>query len=218
MKIVEIKPRRKSISGIIFDCEIDPKDYGAESDPVGLLALDSELCELKGLKPGLALDDNLLQALVEESSIKRAKSRAMWCISRQDMPKEKLRRKLLEHFPAYAAEAAVERAVELGFINDLEYAKRRLQLIINTRKVSLKSAARLLLEEGVSRQDVEIASEEAEYDPLNAILTLIERKYKLKLQAENGREKVMAALQRKGYSYGEIRTAFKALEEDGNEF
>lgn len=217
MRIIEVKPRRKHTCGIVFDCEFDPKEYGAEVDPTGLLALDSELCELKGLRAGVEFSDEQLLELVRESGVKRAKSRAMWYISRQDMPKEKLRRKLLECFPDYAAEAAVDRVVELGFVNDLEYARRRLKLIMDTKKVSLRAAASLLLAEGVGREDVEIVVDEAEYNPTEAIVTLIERKYKSKLAAENGRDKVIAALQRKGYSYSEIRTALGTLEDDWND-
>lgn len=217
MKIVEIKPRRKHICGIVFDCDIDLKEYGAEADPVGLLALDAQLCELKGLRSGMVLDDEELVELIRESSIKRAKSRAMWYISRQDMPKEKLRRKLAEHFPDYAAKAATDRAVELGLIDDFEYAKRRLQLELSVKKISLKAAAAKLLADGVDRETVEAAVEEAEYDPTDSILTLIERKYTKKLCEENGREKVFAALMRRGYSYSQIKAAFNSLEDDWND-
>ena len=217
MRIVEIKPRRKRLCGIVFDCEIDPKEYGAEIDPVGLLALDIELCELKGLKAGCEIDDEQLLELVRESNIKRAKSRAMWYISRQDMPSKKLLRKLAEHFPDYAAEAATDRAVELGLVNDFEYAKRRLQLELDVKKVSLKVASAKLLADGVDREAVEAALEEVEYDPTDSILSLIERKYSNKLNAENGKEKVVASLVRKGYSYSQINAAFNALEDDWND-
>lgn len=217
MKILEVKPRRKHISGIVFDCELDPKEYGAETDPVGLLALDSELCEQKGLKSGVELSDEQLVELVRESGIKRAKSRAMWYLSRQDMPREKLFRKLKEHFPEYAAEAAADRAVELGFINDFEYAKRRLQLELEVKKASLRAAVTKLQAEGIDRETIEAAIEEVEYNPTDSILTLIEQKYSRKLDEENGKDKVFAALQRKGYSYSQIKTAFNSLEDDWND-
>ena len=121
MRIIEINPRRKKVSGIRFDVEIDPKEYGADVDPVGLLALDSELCEIR-LKVGMELDSERLLELVRESHVKRAKSRAMWYLSRSSMPKEKLRKKLAEKFPDYAAAAASDRAEELGFVDDAEYA------------------------------------------------------------------------------------------------
>ena len=42
MKIIEIRPRRKFVSGIVFDIEVDPKEFGADPDAAGLLSLDSE--------------------------------------------------------------------------------------------------------------------------------------------------------------------------------
>ena len=65
MKIVEIRPRRKFVSGIVFDCDIDPKEYGADVDAAGYLSLDSELCEIKHLKSGMTLSDRELTELVQ---------------------------------------------------------------------------------------------------------------------------------------------------------
>ena len=211
MRIIEINPRRKKVSGIRFDVEIDPKEYGADVDPVGLLALDSELCEIR-LKVGMELDSEQLLELVRESHVKRAKSRAMWYLSRSSMPKEKLRKKLAEKFPNYAAAAAADRAEELGFVDDAEYAKRKLQLLIDNKKVSVKMAAKMLLLEGVGREDVDAAVMEAEYDPTSAILTLVERKYKNKLSDKKDFQNTVAALMRKGFSYSEIRNALKDYE------
>ena len=211
MRIIEINPRRKKVSGIRFDVEIDPKEYGADVDPVGLLALDSELCEIR-LKVGMELDSERLLELVRESHVKRAKSRAMWYLSRSSMPKEKLRKKLAEKFPDYAAAAASDRAEELGFVDDAEYAKRKLQLLIDNKKVSVKMAAKMLLLEGVGREDVDAAAMEAEYDPTSAILTLVERKYKNKLSDKKDFQNTVAALMRKGFSYSEIRNALKDYE------
>lgn len=211
MRIIEINPRRKKVSGIRFDVEIDPKEYGADVDPVGLLALDSELCEIR-LKVGMELDSERLLELVRESHVKRAKSRAMWYLSRSSMPKEKLRKKLAEKFPDYAAAAASDRAEELGFVDDAEYAKRKLQLLIDNKKVSVKMAAKMLLLEGVGREDVNAAAMEAEHDPTSAILTLVERKYKNKLSDKKDFQNTVAALMRKGFSYSEIRNALKDYE------
>jgi regulatory protein len=212
MKIVEIKPRRKHITGILFDCEVTPADFGADTDAAGWLALDSELCDIKRLKIGLEITDEVLLQLVKESHTKRAKSRALWYVSRGDCPKKALFTKLKRAFPDYAAEAAVERLEELGLINDTEYAKRRLQLVVDAKKVSLKMAMRMLEAEGFSRSDVELAAEEVNVDTKKAILDLIDRKYKQKLSDKKGIDNTIAALMRKGYSYGEV---FEALKEYG---
>ena len=94
MKILEIRPRRKQVSGIVFDCEIDPKEWGADPDAAGYLSLDSELCEIKGLKAGMSLTDEQLENLIRESHTKRAKSRAMWYLSSSDCSRKTLIEKL----------------------------------------------------------------------------------------------------------------------------
>ena len=216
MKIVEIRPRRKSVSGIVFDCEIDPKEFGADPDAAGFLSLDSELCEIKRLKAGMELTDAELTALVRESHIKRAKSRAMWYLSRGDMAKKTLFDKLRRSFPDYAAKTACDRAEELGYINDESYAKRRLQRIIDEKKVSVRMAKQLLRQEGIDPDLVDDAAESAEYDPIEAIVGLIERKYKQKLNDKDNTQKVIAALMRKGYGFSEIKEALSQFDTEND--
>ena len=220
MKITEIKPRRKFLSALVFDTFINPQDYGAEADSVGLLVIDTELLELERIKAGVELSDSELTELVMRSHIKRAKSRAMWYLSRSGCSKKTLVDKLSRAFPKEAAIAAANRMEELGYINDEEYAKNRLVRIMEEKKVSLKLAQRLLLAEGVDREFVEAAAEEVQYEPTETILSLIERKYKNKLSDEKGVKNTIAALIRKGYSYSEVRNALKEYEilEETEEF
>ncbi len=216
MKILEIRPRRKFLVGLVFDCEIDPKEFGAEKDAAGYLSLDSELCEMKHLKAGMELDDEQLTELVRESHIKRAKSRAMWYLSRGDCAKKTLFDKLKRSFPEYACEVACNRAEELGYINDEAYAKRRLQRIIDEKRVSVRMAKQLLRQEGIDPDLVDDAAEEVEYDPIDAIAGLIERKYKNKIGEKEQRDKVIAALMRKGYGFSEIKEALSRFDPEND--
>ncbi len=209
MKIVEIKLRRKHACGILFDCEVNPKLWGAESDAAGWLALDSELCEIKNLRVGTDLTDEELASLIEQSHIKRANSRAVWYLSQSDYPKNALIKKLLLSFPEYAAVAAVDRMQELGLIDDSRYAERKLQRILDDKKVSLKMAKQMLLAEGVDRETVDIAAESVKYTPTDTLISVIERKYKGKLNTKKDYDKMMSALLRKGYSYSEIKDALQ---------
>lgn len=212
MKILEIKPRRKHVCGILFDCEVNPKLWGAESDAAGWLALDTELCEIKHLKVGAYISDDELAALIEESHIKRANLRALWYLSRGDLPKKALIKKLNNSFPEYASVKAVERMEELGLINDYEYANRRLQRIIEEKKVSFKMAKQLLCAEGIDREIVNEVSECVECDNADTIKSLIERKYIGKLNSQKDIDRMLSALIRKGYSYNEIKQVLRDLE------
>ncbi len=216
MKILEIRPRRRFVSGVVFDCEVDPKEFGADCDAAGLLSLDSELCEMKHLKAGVELSDAELVALVRESHTKRAKSRALWYLSRGDCSRQTLFDKLKRSFPEYACESACNRMEELGFINDETYAKRRLQRIIDQKKISVRMAKQLLRMEGVDPDLVDDAAQEVEYDPVKAIVGLIERKYKQKLGDKAATDKVIAALMRKGYGFSEIKEALSRFDPEND--
>ncbi len=216
MKIIEIKKRRKLLSALRFDIEVNPLDYNAESDATGLLAIDSELVEFEHIKEGLELSESKLEALVLRSNIKRAKSRAMWYLSRSGCSKKTLIDKLLRAFPKEAAIAAANRMEELGYIDDEAYARTRLPRIMEEKKVSLKLASRMLIMEGIDREIVESIAAEVEYEPCETILNLIERKYKNKLLDEKGVKNTIAALIRKGYSYGEVKKALQMLEIESN--
>ncbi len=216
MKIIEIRPRRKFLVGLVFDCEIDPKEFGADADAAGFLSLDSELCEIKHLKAGMELDDEQLTALVKESHIKRAKNRAMWYLSRGDCSRKTLFDKLKRSFPEYACNTACDRMEELGYINDESYAKHRLQRIIDEKKVSVRMAKQLLRLEGIDPDLVDDAAEEVEYDPIDTIVGLIERKYKAKIGEKEQRERTIAALMRKGYGFSEIKEALSRFDPEND--
>lgn len=217
MKILEIRPRRKAVSGIIFDCEIDPKEWGADCDAAGYLSLDSELCEIKGLKAGMSLNGEQLEDLIRESHTKRAKSRAMWYLSHSDCSRAMLIEKLSNSFPDYACIAAADRMEELGFLNDEKYARYKFERILNEKKVSVGVAKQLLRGEGIDRELVDIIAEETEIDPIEPIVGLIEKKYKNKLGDFEANKKVIAALMRKGHKYPDIKEALSRFNIEDSE-
>ena len=218
MKILEIRPRRKQLSGIIFDCEINPKEWGADPDAAGYLSLDSELCEIKGLKAGMSLTDEQLEDLICESHTKRAISRAMWYLSRSDCSRATLIEKLSKAFPEYASETAADRMEELGFLNDEKYARHKFERILAERKVSVGVAKQMLRLEGIDRELIDIIAEEIDVDPIEPILELIEKKSKHKLGGYEQNKKVIAALMRKGHKYPDIKEALARFDVENDEY
>lgn len=216
MKITALKPRRKCLTGIELDTYIDPKELCAETDAAGLIALDSELCDIEHLKAGKEISDEYLVSLIEQSHIKRAKSRAMWYLSRSSYPKAALIKKLSAAFPSYAAEAAADRMEELGFINDADYANRRLQVLMHNKGMSLKMAVYTLGTEGVDREVLSIAAEEAEseYDPAVAVAEIYERKYKNRLHSKKDFDRMIAGFVRKGFSPQFVLRSLREIDGD----
>lgn len=201
MIISDIKPAKKALSILYIDGE-----YAMKLDTATL----AENC----IKVGTELDDDELKELIDKSNYKRAKEKALWLISGRDYSEKKLAEKLRKDFPEDVAEKVCERMEELGLLDDEKYAKRLADDLVYNKKMSIKGAKYKLMEKGISRELCEEILEEYEIDAVNQIIELIDDKYSLKINDEKGRRRTIAALQRMGYSWGDISSALAIYEED----
>jgi regulatory protein len=198
MKILSIKKDKKHLDRIVLE-------DGTE------LLIDSDLTEAKKLSSGIDISDP--EALKYESDYIRAKSRALWYLSRSDHSEKALKDKLMAAgFDSNACEEACERMAELDLINDERYA-RRLVEYLSASGSSKREIAFKLSSKGISSDIARQILLEDESDEGQKILMLIERKYKNKLSNEADIEKVFAALIRKGFSFSDVRAALKDYSE-----
>lgn len=199
MKIVSLKDKRKGLTSVLLEdgCE---------------LLLDTEIVILNSLTPGAVLDDP--DKLLFESDVKRAKSRALWYLSRGDLSRKKLQEKLIRGgFMPSAAIQAVERMEELSLIDDTRLAQRLYEYLSESRASKREILYKLQnkgIPSDIAKQIIE-ADESSESDKLQK---LIKTKYASKLQNEENVKKVFAALIRKGYNYSDVREALKAYSEE----
>ena len=198
MKILSIKSGKKHLDHIVLE-------DGTE------LSLDKDIVEGKKLSVGLDLSDP--EALKYESDFIRAKSRALWYLSRSDHSEKALRDKLIAAgFGPSASRDAVNRMVELGLIDDERYA-RRLAEYLSASGSSKREIRYKLSMKGISSDIIKEISSEDETDEREKLARLIETKYKTKLNSEKDVEKVFAALVRKGFSYSDIKSVLKNYSE-----
>ena len=100
----------------------------------------------------------------------------------------------------------------LGLLDDAEYARRRAQYLAGQGK-SRRQIEADLAAKGIGREDAAAALDEACAGGADVCYALVKKLYARKL-AEGGREKVLAALARRGFSYGEAKSAVeRALDE-----
>lgn len=209
MRILEIKKRRKSLYAISLEPKPDSEDLFFETDSTGLLVLDASLVAEKGLSVNQEITNEDLVNLVSESFLRRAKSRALWYLSRGDLSYKELFGKLCRAFPEEAAKNACDKMQELGFINDERYAERLAENLLTGKRVSKRQAEYLMAGKGIDRETARYALDEVDADPVVIITELIEKKYKNKMGDKASTEKVIAALARRGFSFSSIREAVK---------
>ena len=200
MKIQSVTNRRKHLTAVVLE-------DGSE------LLLDTELAEYRDLKPGAEIDDP--DALLYESDFKRAKSRALWYISRGDHSEKALREKLCHAgFSEAASSAAVLRMIELDLVNDERYAARMCESLSASGSSKREIFAKMLYR-GIPSQIAKecVFSEDGE-DEVEKIKSLLDTKYASKLATEEGVQKVFAALIRKGFSFSDVKDALRAYNEE----
>lgn len=201
MIITDLKPVKKSLSLVYIDGEYAMK-------------LDTATLAENGIIVGYTIDDDELKELIEKSDYRRAKEKALYLISGRDYSKKQLMDKIKKDSSEETAEEVCERMEELGLLNDENYARRLAHDLIYLKKLSVKGAKYKLMEKGIDRELCDEILEEFEVDPVEQLTEIIERKYADKLDDEKGRRRTIAALQRLGYSWSDIKSALAEYEND----
>ena len=164
------------------------------------------------IKDGTELDEEEWQELVDSINYRKAVNKCYDLLSRRDHSVKELRTKLLRTVDEKNAERAIERMLELGYLDDRKYAEKLLEHLINNKNMSLSFIKQEMYKRGVPSEIISELLEDAEIDGVSSIKELIIKKYRNKLNAEGGQEKVIASLMRKGFSFSDIKTAFEELE------
>lgn len=195
MEITALEPRRHRLVQLFLDGEPAVK-------------LDEETAA--SLRPGQQLSDEELHELIARSDAVRAKEKALYLLEHRPHSKRELEDKLARTVGREAAGQAAGRMEELGLIDDADYA-RRLAEELARKGFAAPRIRQELLRRGIDR---ELAAEEAERAaaaPEDALHSLIERRFARQLGEEKGRRRAVAALQRMGYRWEEIRSALRAF-------
>ena len=196
MKVTAIKPDKKHLTKLLLDEDSE-------------IFIDNDVFCESGITTGSHITEEELKKLKYESELSRAKSRALWYLDRMDYTEKALYEKLLKAgFGKRASAAVIARLCELGVIDDRRYAERLAERLKETN-VSKRDAMHKMLLKGLPYDLIKEIIDSDGTDEEEKIKNLLEGKYARKLAEEKGAEKVYAALVRKGFSYGAVRTAMK---------
>ena len=166
------------------------------------------------IKDGTDITDEEWNILVDKINYRKAFNKCADFLSRRDHSVKELREKLLRTVDEASADKAIERFEELGYLDDEKFAKNYAEHLFKNKNYSNNHVKQELYKKGISRDIVAEIIEDSEIDSVENIITIINKKYYSKLNAENGKEKVVAALMRKGFSYGDIKSAFYRIENE----
>lgn len=195
MKITEIKPQK----GHLFKITADEKEF----------FLDRDYLNESGLKVGSQLDGAEIKEHIKKSEYVRAKSRALWFLDRADRSEKTLFTKIVEgNISPTAAAEVIERFKELGLVDDKRYAENLAEKYL-AQNFSKRQVYAKIVSKGVPSAIVNEVLKETETDEVAQIKSLIEKKYKTKIDTKENTQKTVAALMRRGFNYSAVRDALK---------
>ena len=167
------------------------------------------------LQKGAEVSPERLETLRQEDELRSARERALDLLSAAEQTSGTLRQKLLRWYGEEAVEAAVLRMEELGLINDLDYGRRYAADAVNLRGWPRRRIAMELQKKGVPAEVIEEAlADITEETEIETACRLLEGPYRGRLRDRRERDKVKAALQRRGFSYEVIRQAVSRVLEN----
>ena len=158
------------------------------------------------------IDEEELTELLDAVSFRRAYNKGLDLLSRRPHGTKELIKKLCEKgHEKTSAEKACDRLLELGLLNDEEFARILATELYERKGYGIKRIKQELIFRGIDREIAENAIETLDIDTQNRIILVIKKKYLNKIDDEKGRKRAIDGLMRLGYSYSDIKTALNSI-------
>ncbi len=203
MELTAAEPRRKNLTQLYLDGEPGPK-------------VDTEVFLLSRLKPGDELTQEELSELMERSDARRAREKALYLLEHRSHSKRELTEKIARTAASReAAQAAADRLEEIGLIDDKAFAESYARELFLRKRFGALRVRQELSRKGIDREliDQVMAPYLEEDTGEENIALVLAKRYPLWREDEKVRRRAVAALQRLGYSYGQIRAVMGQPEE-----
>ena len=203
MELTAAEPRRKNLTQLYLDGEPGPK-------------VDTEVFLLSRLKPGDQLTQEELSELMERSDARRAREKALYLLEHRSHSKRELTEKIARTAASReAAQAAADRLEEIGLIDDKAFAESYARELFLRKRFGALRVRQELSRKGIDREliDQVMAPYLEEDTGEENIALVLAKRYPLWREDEKIRRRAVAALQRLGYSYGQIRAVMGQPEE-----
>lgn len=182
-----------------------------ETDSGNKIYIGEKTAEKMNLCVGMELCDSALSAIGEEDIERKSRERAMYLLAERDYGFAELYHKLQKNYPDEMCLRTCQLMAEKGFVNDRDYAFKLGRQYFEIKKESAAAVRYKLVQKGIPRYIIDEVIDEfcTDDEVKERICELIEKKYSRRLDDEEDRRKVRAALARRGFSYSDINDAMR---------
>ncbi len=167
-----------------------------------------------GFRDGEEITEEELASLKEEAGFRLAYEKGLDYLTRRAYSKKELQFKLKQKYGDMAAERAIERLLYFGYLNDEEFAIAYSDYLYNVKKFDLKRISMELKLKGIDREIAENVLKSLDNEPIQRIIEMLSKKYSGGFKDEKSKRRFVNKLQRMGYSYRDIKSAFSECEID----
>ena len=173
--------------------------------------VSGDLCQRRGLQLGNRLSTAELESLAEEAGDAEAMERAVHYLSYRPRTCREVRRYLGKHGLSGHADPAIDRCIELGYLNDEAYARAFVRERVRLKPRGRPRLVSELLGRGVDRETAERAVETTlaeEGVTESTLLREVARRRARSLRSLDppaARRRLSAFLGRRGFRAGAIR-------------
>ena len=187
--------------------------YKLFSEDGYLLSLSQEIIKKFNISVGSDVDAKRLNEINEAALVRKARERLLYCLDRRIHSRYELCKKLERNYPPHIIEKAIEQIESLGLIDDLEFATRYATELFRVKKKGRFAIKDALFKKGIDRRISEKVINELLGDGDEEIDAAVDiaRRYADELDTPKGRQKIFAAIVRRGYSYNTASAAVRRL-------
>lgn len=200
MTITEARRQRRSLYQLVLDGDRE-------------IAIDVRTFDESVYRVGGSITEEQLEALQQQSMYNRARERALYLLGVRDYACRELEQKLLSEATAEVAAAVVARLREVGLLDDERYAERMARSLSEYKQMPRRRVMQELQRRGVARDTAAAAAEEIESEDFEQALAILRKRYYNKMTDRDARQRVVAALARRGFSYEAVRQAMQAYDD-----
>lgn len=171
--------------------------------------IDSETAIKFHLDTSTECDEEEFEEILADSEYNNAKNRAFNILEYRAHTEKELFDKLCEKTDEDTANAVVEKMRDIGLVDDKALLLDKLENLLRVKKYGTIRVVNELSLKGFDRDEIREAIEEMEYDEYLTVCEIIEKRYLEELSEGDmkTRQRIVAALMRRGFSYDDIKSA-----------
>ena len=188
--------------------------YSVFVDGEFLWSLDGETLLKSRVRPGAVLEYAYLEEVKAQSDAVGCREKALTLLGQRAYARGELVERLCRDWPRPTARQVVAQLEEAGLVSDGDYAFRLADELYRYKHLSRRFIELELQKRGIDPALCREVLDTGGFDDGASIRALLEQKYAARLGDRAQRQKVLAALARRGFGYGDCRAAMEEYDTD----